>query len=217
MLRGLIFDFDGVVVDSHPAHKRAWKALLKSVGREVSDEELEFVLEGQKREAILRHFLGNLTNEQIKNYGEKKNALFRNEVPQIKTVHGLNDLLTDVAGAGLSAAVASSAGRNRVDHVLAHLELGNRFQAVLTGDDVLTGKPDPAIFLLAAQRINLAPEQILVCEDGVSGVEAAKAAGMKCLAIAANGRGPRLQHAGADLVVQDFTSVRLDDLRRLFA
>jgi beta-phosphoglucomutase len=216
MLRGLIFDFDGVVVDSHPAHKQAWRTLLNSLGKHVPEPELDFILEGQKREAIFRHFLGPLTDEQVRHYGARKDALFVNTAPENKVVHGLLELLDEVALAGLSTAVASSASHSRVHNTLRQMHLDHRFQAILTGEDVAQGKPDPAIFELAAQRMNLSPNEILVCEDGVHGVEAAKAAGMKCLAIAANGRGPRLEKAGADKVVPDFGAVKLDDLRALF-
>lgn len=217
MLRGIIFDLDGVVIDSHPAHKLAWRLFLTSVGRQVSDDELEFVLEGQKREDILRHFLGNLTNEQIREYGAQKEALFNGVAPEIKLNHGLPELLGQVVAAKLATALASSASRGRVESVLRQLNLNLLFQTVITGDDVPRGKPDPAIFRLAAERIQVRPEEILVCEDAVNGVEAAKAAGMKCLAIAANGRGPLLLKAGADKVVSGFTHTRLDDLHQLFA
>ncbi len=217
MLRGIVFDLDGVLVDSHPAHKRAWKKFFTSVGRHVSDEELEFVLEGQKREDILRHFLDNLTDEQVKDYGAQKEALFKNSVSEIKFVEGLPAFLARAVATGLTMAVASSASSGRVEYLLRQLGFKERFQAVVTGDDVTRGKPDPAIFILAADRMNVHPADILVCEDAVNGVEAAKRAGMKCLAIAANGRGPLLERAGADKVVSDFSGANLDELRGLFA
>jgi HAD superfamily hydrolase (TIGR01509 family) len=217
MLRGIVFDLDGVLVDSHPAHKRAWKKFFTSVGRHVSDEELEFVLEGQKREDILRHFLDNLTDEQVKDYGAQKEALFKNSVSEIKFVEGLPAFLARAVATGLTMAIASSASSGRVEYLLRQLGFKERFQAVVTGDDVARGKPDPAIFILAADRMNVRPADILVCEDAVNGVEAAKRAGMKCLAIAANGRGPLLEKAGADKVVSDFSGANLDELRGLFA
>lgn len=216
MLRGLILDLDGVVVDSHPAHMRAWNLFLASVGKEVPDEELEFVLEGRKREDILRHFLGDLTEDQVRHYGEQKEALFKNIASEIKTIHGLPGFLEQATNAGLAMALASSGSRSRVEYTLRQLDFKDRFQAVVTGDDVPRGKPDPALFLLAAGRMQVRPDEVLVCEDAVNGVEAAKAAGMKCLAIAANGRGPVLEKAGADRVVPDFGGTKLADLDRLF-
>jgi beta-phosphoglucomutase-like phosphatase (HAD superfamily) len=72
MLRGVVFDMDGVIIDSHPAHRLAWKAFLESVGRETRDEELDFILDGYKRAEILEHFLGKLAPEQIAEYGNRK-------------------------------------------------------------------------------------------------------------------------------------------------
>ena len=217
MLRAVIFDLDGVIVDSHPAHLRAWKRFFRSIGKDVPARELLFILEGQKREDILRHFLGNLSEEQVKQYGAKKEALFRDSVPELKMVRGLREFLDRLQRARLPLALASSASRGRAAYMLEQLDLARRFSVVVTGDDVRKGKPDPSIFHMAADGLKIEPSQILVCEDAVSGVEAAKAAGMKCLAIAANGRGPLLERAGADRVVPDFSAASLDELRGLFA
>ena len=217
MLRAVIFDLDGVIVDSHPAHLQAWKKFFRSIGKDVAERDLLFILEGQKREDILRHFLGDLTQEQVRQYGAKKEALFRDSVPELKTVRGLREFLDRLQESGLPLALASSASRRRASYMLEQLDLARRFSVVVTGDDVKKGKPDPSIFHLAADGLEVEPSEILVCEDAVSGVEAAKAAGMKCLAIAANGRGPLLEKAGADRVVQDFSAASLDELRALFA
>lgn len=217
MLQAVIFDLDGVVVDSHPAHKRAWKAFFSSLGKQVTDQELSFVVEGHKREDILRHFLGDLTDDQVRYYGARKEALFRHSGPELKTIRGFPEFLDSLEAAGLPVGLASSASRGRAAYIMEQLDLKRRFRVMVTGDDVHKGKPDPAIFHLASQGLGVAPENILVCEDAVSGVEAAKAAGMKCLAIAANGRGPLLKKAGADCVLSDFTLARLEDLRSLLS
>ena len=216
MLQGLILDLDGVIVDSHPAHLTAWKTFLASLGKQASDHELDFVLEGHKREDILRHFLGNLTDEQMENYGAQKETLFRESLSEVQTVNGFWDFLAQVERDGLPMAVASSASRSRVSYTLEHLDLTERFQVVVTGTDVAKGKPDPSLFKLAAEGMGVEPSRILVCEDAVNGVEAAKNAGMKCLAIAANGRTPLLQKAGADMIVPDFTATNLKELRGLW-
>src|SRR5258708_19381496 len=216
MLRGLILDLDGVIVDSHPAHLTAWKTLLSSLGKQASDHELDFVLEGHKREDILRHFLGDLTEEQLEDYGARKETLFRESFRAVQTINGFWEFLEQVDTAGLPMALASSASRSRVTYTLEHLELTERFQVVVTGSDVAKGKPDPALFNLAAEGIGVDPSRILVCEDAVNGVEAAKSAGMKCLAIAANGRTLLLKKAGADVIVPDFTATNLKQLHGLW-
>ncbi len=217
MLAGVIFDFDGVIVDSHPVHMQAWKTLFRSMGKAVGDEELSFVVEGAKREEILRRFLGDLTPEQIKLYGAEKEGLYQARASELKLVCGVTEFLGQVEEAGVQSAVATSGSRRRVERTLDAFGLLKRFHTIVTAEDVERGKPDPALFHLAASRLQVDADQILVCEDAVAGVTAARAAGMKCLAIAANGRRKLLQEAGADLVIEDFTQTGLDDARRLFA
>jgi HAD superfamily hydrolase (TIGR01509 family) len=217
MLAGIIFDFDGVIIDSHPVHMQAWKTLFGAMGKAVGDEELSFVVEGAKREEILRRFLGDLTAEQIELYGAEKERLYQARASELKLVCGVTEFLGQVKEAGVPIAVATSGSRNRVERTLKMFGLLSGFHAIVTAEDVASGKPDPAIFHLAASRLRVAADQILVCEDAVAGVAAAKAAGMKCMAIAANGRRKLLQEAGADMVIEDFSHAALDDARRLFA
>jgi beta-phosphoglucomutase len=216
MLAAIIFDFDGVIVDSHPAHIWAWKEFFLSVGKKISDEDLSFIREGARREEILRKFIGDLTAEQIRRYGAEKERLFQTFAGEVNLVSGFAHFLGQAETAGLNTAVATSGNRRRVENMLCHFGLLARFRTIVTGDDVPRGKPDPELFQRAAQDLRVDAENILVCEDAVAGVEAAKTAGMKCLAIATNGREPMLRAAGAGLVVDDFAQVSLDDVRRLF-
>lgn len=216
MLGGVIFDFDGVIADSHPVHMQTWKAFLHSKGKAVSDAELSFVREGARREEILRHFLGELTPEQVASYGAEKENLFQALGGELKLVPGLVDFLSQLEALALPSAVATSGSRMRIEHSLEIFNLRNRFRAVVTGNEVDRGKPNPALFLLAAQALQIEPNQLVVFEDAAAGVLAAKNAGMKCIGIAANERKSILKDAGADVVINDFTYVNLGDVRRLF-
>jgi len=217
MLSGVIFDFDGVIVDSHAAHMKAWKAFLLSKGKTFDDADLSFVREGAKREEILKHFLGELSPEQIASYGVEKDKLFQASARELKLVPGFTEFLLQLDSAALPSAVATSGSRSRVEQTLETLNLCKCFRTIVTGNDVERGKPAPDLFLLAAQALRINPNRILVCEDAVAGVLAAKTAGMKCVGIAANGRESLLKQAGADLVIEDFAHTRLDDIGRLFA
>jgi HAD superfamily hydrolase (TIGR01509 family) len=203
-LRGVIFDFDGVVVDSHSIHKRAWKTLLESAGRRASEEELQFVLDGRKREDILRYFLGDLDAGQVREYCLRKEEFFRNEAAAIQTIEGLESFMEELAGSQVPCGIASSGSRSRVDYLLDQLGLKKHFQVVVTGDDVERGKPDPAIFLKAAKDLQRDSSELIVFEDAPSGVIAAKSAGMACVGIAQPDRAAALLKAGAEYVVPDF-------------
>ena len=165
---------------------------------------MEFILEGRKREDILRHFLGDLTQEQVRFYGEQKELLFREEARTIETIPAVREFLNQLRRAFIPMAVATCGGSGRVDYLLGALMLREYFQVIVTGDDVKEGKPDPAIFKEAARRLGQRAENLLAIEDSVSGVRAAKAAGMRCLGIAAPGRAQKLREAGGDWVLPDF-------------
>jgi beta-phosphoglucomutase len=212
-IRGLVFDMDGVIVDSHPAHRDAWRQFLESVGRKASDDELDFILDGHKREEILRYFLGGLSDEQIRNYGNHKDEMFRRLGNGTRPVAGVVAFLNSLRPAGLRVALATSAGRTRTLGTLADLSLTDCFDAIVTGDEVPAGKPDPLIYRLASQRIREEPEQLLAIEDAVSGVKAAKSAGLRCMGIATAPRAQQLREAGAELVVPHFLTVTVGGVR----
>src|SRR5262249_54502652 len=200
MLEAVIFDLDGVILDSHSAHLRAWQELLRELGRELSESDLSFILEGYSREQILRHYLGDIALDRLQEYGARKDQLFRKRAAEVTIVAGLTSFLEQLDAAHIPFAVATSAKRVRTVDMLDDLGLTRRFQAIVTAEDANCPKPDPEVFMLAAQRLQVAADKVLVCEDSLAGVTSAKAAGMKCLAIAANGRGPLLKSAGADAV-----------------
>jgi len=216
VFRGAVFDFDGVIVDSHPAHVRAWEKFLECVGRTVSGEQLQFVLDGRKREDILRHFMGELSNEQIAEYGHLKEQFFRDEAVNVRTIDGLLGFLEDLEREQFALAIASSGSRSRVDFLLDKLGLKQCFRVVITGDEVEEGKPHPAIFVKAAQQLRMDSSQLVAFEDAPSGVKAAKAAGMLCVGIAQPDLASTLLDAGAIHVAPDFRSLSCSKVQELF-
>jgi HAD superfamily hydrolase (TIGR01509 family) len=215
-LRGIVFDMDGVIINSHSAHRLAWKGFLESVGRQTRDEELDFILEGGKRAEILKHFLGELAPTQIVEYGHRKNELLQKHGNAVEPMPGVVEFLGHLSEAGIAAAVATSASRRRALGTLEELGLAHRFRTIVTGDDVAAGKPDPAIYRLAAERMREIPQRLLAVEDAVSGVRSARAAGMRCLGVAPSSRATLLRTAGADSVVPDFRSFALGKLADYF-
>jgi beta-phosphoglucomutase len=215
MLSGVIFDMDGVLIDSHPIHKRAWEKFFASLGLAVCGNELDFVLDGRKKEDILRHFLGELKPAEIQEFGRQKEMLFREEASNIEPVEGALDLLEELSSAAIPIALASCGSRSRINFILRELAIQNRFAAVVTGDDVQFGKPSPDIFAKATSLLGISCSDLLVCEDAVSGVRAARAAGIRCLGIADHARSEELLEAGAIHVVPNFTFTSLSELKGL--
>lgn len=216
VLRGVVFDMDGVIVDSHPAHRSAWKEFLRALGKEVPDGELDFIMDGRKREEILTHFLGPLEPAELQAYGRVKNDLFWQAASEVTPILGVFQFVQSLHAEGIPMAVATSASSGRTQSTLKCMGLLNRFSAVVTGDDVPKGKPDPGIYQLACQRIHCPPHAAVAFEDAASGVRAAKSAGVKCVAIAADARRDLLLAAGADAVLPDFVDITPQSFRSLF-
>jgi len=216
MLKGVIFDMDGVLIDSHPVHRKAWRKFLATVGKNVQEEHLDFILEGRRREDILRYFLGNLPESTMAEYGQRKDHFFHESFRDIKPMPGIIPFIDVLEAAGIAMGLATSASSFRTRKTLHLLGLEGRFTAVISGDDVSSGKPDPATYTLASERMNLSPNELLVLEDAPCGVRAAKAAGMRCIGVSSNGRAEALRQAGADSVIPSFADMQIDKLTRLW-
>lgn len=216
-LQAVVFDMDGVIVDSHPAHRFAWREFLRMFGKEVTDSELDFVMDGRKREDILLHYLGPLTATQLEEYGRLKNDLFWRAAPEVILIPGVLGFMETIRSAGITMAVATSASAGRTHSILSRTGLLTHFRTVVTAEDVRKGKPDPYIYHLACQRIGCRPESAVAVEDAASGIRAAKSAGMKCVGIAGRTSADHLIAAGADFVLQDFVNVSLRTLHSLFS
>ncbi len=216
-MNGIIFDMDGVLLDTHPAHLKAWRSLLSDAGKVVSDVDLHFVLDGHKRQEILRHFLGDLEQSQAAHFGALKDEYFSRHQDSVSPLPGLPEFLGQLSSAKMPIAVATSAGRPRTEALLAKFSMLDHFSTIVTGDDVTRGKPDPEIYRLAALRLGLPPGTLVVVEDAVSGIRAGKAAGMRCVGVARNGNADSLFAAGAELVIPDFKGALLSTFQQLFS
>ncbi len=214
-LQAAVFDMDGVIVDSHPAHRFAWREFLRTLGKAVPDSELDFVMDGRKREDILVHFLGPLTTVQLAEYGRLKNDLFWQAAADVVPIPGVFEFIECLHAASVTMAVATSASAGRSQSILKGMGLLARFDAVVTGDEVRMGKPDPSIYRLACQRINCPPNFAVAFEDAASGIRAAKGAGLRCIGIGGRQSGEKLIAAGADAVLEDFVDVTLREVHSL--
>lgn len=200
----VVFDMDGVIIDSHPAHRKAWRKFLHSMGREVSDGELDFILDGRKRSEILRHFLGNLSEAELEAKGKCKDQFFQDLELEVKPIRGVIEFLNSLRSRNIAIALATSASESRARSTLARLGLTDLFEAIITGGDVPKGKPDPAIYRITCERLYLEPKNVLAIEDAVSGVRAAKGAGLRCVGVSGHEAPDELIAAGADCVIKDF-------------
>lgn len=208
-----IFDMDGTMIDNMNFHTQAWLQFLDSLGIALTAEEMERQNHGKIEEIIRRICGSDLSDEQVKTLGDRKELLYREMYrPHLKLIPGLEEFLKKARQQHIPMAIATSAGRPNLDFVLEGLNLGSYFDAFVGGDDVKQGKPHPETFLLAAQHLNVAPAQCVVFEDTIAGIEAAHNAGMKAIAITTTLSAqafaiPVVQHISQDYTAIDPASV----------
>jgi HAD superfamily hydrolase (TIGR01509 family) len=204
MLKAVIFDLDGVVADSHPIHEMAWRSLLVEAGLDPEAIKVDFLYAGHPRREILKHYLGVLSEAELGRWGSRKDELYELSAKKLQSKRGIPRVLSELHAAGIPCALATSAGRKRTLESLEHLGLTDFFQEVVTGEDVRNAKPAPDIFLLAARRLTVEPQNSVVVEDSVAGIRAAVAAGISSVGFTAPAHAEELHSAGADDVISEF-------------
>jgi beta-phosphoglucomutase len=183
----VIFDLDGVIVDTREGHHRAFIALGEEEGFLCSDDTFRQIF-GLHNNDIFPMLYGHpLPAAEIDRLADRKEALFREAVRgTLQALPGVLTLVPALHAAGFRLAIGSSTPRANVDLVLDELGLTRFFSAISSAEDVTHGKPDPQVFLVAAARLGVPPAQCVVVEDAVAGVLAALAGGMKALAVTTN-------------------------------
>ncbi|MCK6457907.1 MAG: HAD family phosphatase [Phycisphaerae bacterium] len=182
---GVIFDIDGVLVDSYAAHLESWKQLAAENNRTINEAQFAATFGKTSRDIIRELFGPHIVDDDVRRLDDRKEAIYRDlirhDVPIMPGATGCARALRD---AGARLAVGSSGPPENVQLVLEAFRPIVDFHAVVTGADVRRGKPDPQVFLLAADRLGLPPACCLVIEDAPAGIEAAHRAGMRCIALA---------------------------------
>ncbi len=211
---GVIFDMDGVLIDSYQPHRQSWQAMAREHGVEMTDRQFARTF-GRTSRDIIRHFWGEqVTDEQIREMDGRKEDLFREIIAhRVPVMPGAMELLTDLSASGFKLGIGSSGPPENVRLVIEQLNLAGFLSGAVTGMDVTRGKPDPQVFLLTAERMRIAPARCAVVEDAVAGITSARRAGMK--AIALTGTAGREAFAEADLVIDrlnELSAARLADL-----
>jgi beta-phosphoglucomutase len=215
----LIFDMDGVLVNSNPFHVQKWKEFLEERRIPYNAEDLPKQILGIRNDTAFQRFFGRELGEgELEKLSEGLEASFRAVFrPHAQPLPGLKALIDECHAEGIPLAVASSAMSKNVDFVVDTLKLRPYFAAIATGDDVSRPKPDPEIYLKTAEQLGLAPVKCVAFEDSFVGIESAKRAGMKCVAIASTFPAEELRRqTQADLVVKGFEELSLSRLRELF-
>lgn len=215
----VIFDMDGVLVNSNPFHLEKWVEFLNERRIGFQRDDLPKLILGQRNDTAFRHFFGPaLSEEESRRLGEALEEKFREAFrPHVKPLPGLTRLVAECHRSGVPMAVASSAMAKNVEFVVDALGFRRYFRCLVSGDEVSRPKPDPEIYVRTAEKLGLDPAGCVAFEDSFVGIESAKRAGMKCVAIASTFALEELcGQTHADLVVHGFEELSLGRLRRLF-
>ena len=210
--QAIIWDMDGVLVDTSDFHYEAWLETFQIFGREelnFSRAQFDAIFGMRNAETIAQLFGPALATPSFTaQVSEAKEALFRQHIRgQLKPLPGVRSWLEYWQAAGVKQAIASSAPQLNIEAILSEMEVEDSFQTIISAEtpQVSRSKPAPDAFLEAARRFDLAPAACLVIEDAVIGVQAAKAAGMRCLGVTTT-------HSQADLAAADWTVATLAEL-----
>jgi beta-phosphoglucomutase len=212
---GVIFDMDGVLVDSADAHRRAWQQLGEEVGVPFSAALFARTF-GQRNANIIPAWLGEVAPQRSDELAQRKESLYRQLVRSgaVSIYPRIPGLLAELRHVGASVAVASSGPRENVSLLIETIGAGVYITVAVASEDVREGKPHPEMFLTAAKRLGLVPGRCAVIEDSVHGIEAAKRAGMLAVAVLTSTARAALMAAGADLVVPTVGHLDPSRLRR---
>jgi beta-phosphoglucomutase len=210
----LIFDMDGVIVDSNPYHKVAIQQFCREHGHELSDDQLLKKVYGRTNREWITALFGNIPDETILRYTEEKEDLYRRLFDRdIKPIKGLIEFLDELDQQAIPRAIGTSAPRSNVDFTLSRTGTGKYFNIILNDTFVTHSKPHPEIYLKCAQALGLPNRQCVVIEDSLSGVQAGKAAGSKVIGITTTH--PANELAECDLVIDDFNGLTIEQIKAL--
>lgn len=214
-MKAVIFDMDGVIIDSEPVHFQLERELLEEFGGNFFREKHGSFLgttDYHMWSSYKKLFSLKASVEEII---EIKKERFCKKIPEIELVDNFMEFMLMLYEKGYKMALASSNNRKAVDAVVERFNLDKYFNFIISGEDVSKGKPDPEIFLTAANNMKVEPKERLVIEDATNGVMAAKAAGMKCIGLK-NPNSGKQDLSQADLVVENFNQLNLDIIKDLF-
>ncbi|SMG47354.1 haloacid dehalogenase superfamily, subfamily IA, variant 3 with third motif having DD or ED/beta-phosphoglucomutase family hydrolase [Marivirga sericea] len=182
--KAIIFDMDGVIVNNISYHIEALKQFLKQFGKEVTEEEFQSHYNGRTIQEVILELKPEADHIEVMNLAEEKEQIYRDLYKaHLAPTPGLEKFLELAQQAGLQMAVATSAITANADFTLDGLNIRKYFSAVIDSTMVIKGKPDPQIYLKAAAELNISPENCVVLEDALAGIQSAKSAGMDVLGL----------------------------------
>ena len=212
----VIFDVDGVLVDSYQAHFQSWRELFYELELEYSEQEFAASFGRTSREILREKIGGELAAARLRELDDRKEHFYRQAFREtFVPMDGAAEIVAALAHDGFALGIGSSGPAANVALALELLHLTSHFAAIVTGADVTRGKPDPQVFLLAAERLGVAASNSTVVEDAVHGITAANRAGMTSIGLVGTVTRDRLAHA--KLVLESLRELTPKRVRELIS
>ncbi|MBT4351751.1 HAD family phosphatase [archaeon] len=213
MIKGVIFDMDGVIIDSANLHLKAWQIFLKKHGKEHTKEEFQKYF-GMANKELFQILLPEAKKEDYRKLDDEKEAIYRDLANiELNELSGAKKLIKKLYDNGFKLIVGSSGHPENIEFNLNKLNLSKYFQGYVSNHEVEKGKPAPDIFLKCAQKLKLNPNECIVIEDAHHGIDAANNAEMKCIAITSTHDKEKLKDA--DLIVDTLNEITIQKIKEL--
>lgn len=216
-IRAVIFDFDGVILDSSHFHYLAWQEWAKVAGvtKPITQRWFQKTFGMRNHEIFITLFDRELSPAESSHHNEWKEGMFREMARgKLEALPGARELIEHLHVSGIHLAIGSATPPENLEMILDDLKLGQYFEVRITGADVMKGKPDPEVFLLAAKGLGIEPAHCVVIEDAAAGVEAANNAGMFSIAVTSTRTAEHLSHA--NWIVDSLKEVNLARMQKAF-
>jgi HAD superfamily hydrolase (TIGR01509 family) len=218
MLKAILFDMDGVIVDTEPLHHKAYKIMFNEIGINVSDRMYQSFTGQSTKEIctfLCQHFDLNTCVETLVQIKRSSFTRLFFEDNSLELLSGVEELIKDYHKHGLTLILASSASMFTINNVMERFNLNPFFKDKLSGADLQASKPHPEIFIKAAEAANCKPSECLVIEDSTNGIIAAKDANIYCVAYKSE-HSKNQDYSRADKVISDYKSIRYNKVKVLF-
>ena len=212
-MKAVIFDMDGVIIDSEPIHFETDMETMKYLGCNISKEELEKYV-GTTNEYMFSDIKKNYNIEKsVEDIINYRAEIIKNKIVQsdLEPIEGIRELLIDLKDKNIPAAIASSSPKDFINIVVSKFKLQEYFKYIVSGEEVESGKPAPDVYIETAKKLGISPKECIVVEDSKNGVIAAKAAGMKCIGFQNINSGNQ-DLSKADIIVNSIGEIKLSYL-----
>ncbi|PJZ46814.1 HAD family hydrolase [Leptospira brenneri] len=204
--KGFIFDMDGVVVDNHSFHFKAWMEFSKKYNFPLNSEIYRDTFNGKTNSDLFRMIFGDISDKECKLYGDEKESWYQSLYQKEMKPHtGLVDYLKHLKEQKVKIALGTSAPTMNVNFTLDNLSLRHFFDVIIDGSQVSQGKPHPQVYQLCAKELGLDPKDCVVFEDSLAGLESGKSAGCSIIGVATSHTESELK-SHVEQIIYDFTN-----------